>query len=493
MLTASSSRPTTCRRQAALLLVALACATPVERVPPDTYPHEAEPIGSVRDIYDGVLTPERAVSTFRNIHRLFPVRVVAPSATPAALPVDSSPLPPVRIVDQGRAFGLEEFMDSNRVAGLLVLHRGRVRLERYRYGNTERTRWMSMSIAKSITSTLIGAAIRDGHITSLLDPVTRYVPMLKGSAYDGATVRDVLMMASGARWTETYTDPTSDRRRLLEAQIAQRPGGALAVMRALPRAAAPGTVNRYNTGETQVAAEILRRAVGRPLSAYLHDRIWAPAGMEAEATWWLDSPGGIEIGGSGFSATLRDYGRFGLFVLRGGVAGGDSVLPAGWVAEASTPRTLAGGERLDYGYLWWPGTSPAARRDSAYSAEGIHGQFLYINPAVDLVIVLWSARPHPTRGAVVDEWAFFEAVSEALRSVPAGIGAKGRETGLSSVALSLPATRQGDALSGTSRAGLTDCPGHVDTRIVNGKVIAESIMDEVPGMQGTTYSFAAVR
>jgi CubicO group peptidase (beta-lactamase class C family) len=224
------------------------------------------------------------------------------------------------------------------------------------------------------------------------------------------------MMSSGVRWRETYTDPTSDRRRLLEAQIAQRPGGAMAVMRGLDRAAQPGTVNNYSTGETQIAGEVLYRALGGPLSDYLHDQIWEPYGMEADATWWLESPDGVEIGGSGFSAVLRDYGRLGQFILKNGVIDGERVLPEGWVREASTPKVLIGGDSLDYCYLWWPGTSTAVRRrDSAFTGEGIHGQFLYINPAVNLVIVVWSARPRPSGGAVVDEWAFFDAVSEALR------------------------------------------------------------------------------
>lgn len=410
----------TVRALAAALTLAIASCLP--RTPAtaaagggsDTYPHAAEPIGSVRESYDGVLTPEMAVNTFRNIDRLFPTRTVPRSAQPFPLP-PGAPLGDVVISDRGKRYGLEEFLELNRVSGLLVLHDGRIRLERYRFGNTGRTRWMSMSIAKSITSTLIGAALKQGRITSLDDPVTKYVPSLAGSAYRGASVRDILMMSSGVRWTETYTDPTSDRRRLLEAQISQKPGAALAVMKSLPRVAEPGTVNNYNTGETLIAAEIVRGAVGQNLSAYLAERIWQRFGMEADANWWLDSPDGLEIGGSGFSATLRDYGRFGLFILDGGKAGGESILPADWVREATTPKVLRGGTPLEYGYLWWPGTTPASRRDGAFDAAGIHGQYLYVNPAARVVIVVWSAQPRPTGGEVIDEWAFFDAVTEAVR------------------------------------------------------------------------------
>ena len=355
-----------------------------------------------------MLTPELAVNTFRNIDRLFPTRLVPASTKPLPLPAAERSLPAFTFSDRGASYDLERYVELNRVAGLLILKRGRVVLERYRFGNTERTRWMSMSIAKSITSTLVGAAVKQGYIRSLSDSVTRYVPALIGSAYDGATVQDLLMMSSGVRWNETYSDPSSDRRRLLDAQISQVPGSALALMRALRRAAPPGTKNNYNTGETQIVAEVLRAAVRRPLATYLSERIWSRFGMEADANWWLDSPDGVEIGGSGFSATLRDYGRFGLFILGDGVAGTDSVLPAGWVRQATTPKTLRDGSALDYGYLWWPGPK------GAFMAMGIHGQYLYVNPAAGVVIVAWGARPHPTQGQVVDDWAFCEAVITAL-------------------------------------------------------------------------------
>ena len=379
------------------------------------YPHAAEPIGTVRQIYDGALSPELAVHTFRNIDRLFPTRRIPRSPNPLSLPYAAAPLTDVRFTDRGTAHDLQGYLGLNRVAGLLVLDHGRIALERYRFGNGPHTRWMSMSIAKSITATLIGAALKQGSIASLSDSVTHYVPALAGSAYDGVTIRDVLMMASGVRWNETYTDPASDRRRLLEAQISQVPGAALAVMKMLPRAAEPGTVNNYNTGETQVAALVLKSAVGQPLATYLGERIWSRFGMEADANWWLDSPDGVEIGGSGISATLRDYGRFGLFMLANGVAAGDSILPAGWLHEATTSKVLRNGTALDYGYLWWTGPTPASRKDGAFAAEGIYGQFLYVNPTAKVVIVVWSARAQPTGADAIDDWAFFDAVTEALQ------------------------------------------------------------------------------
>jgi CubicO group peptidase (beta-lactamase class C family) len=340
---------------------------------------------------------------------------VAHGAHPKPLPPSPTPLRDVHFREGDASYDLDQYLDLNRVAGILVLKNGRIALERYRYGNSERTRWMSMSVAKSITSTLVGAAIAQHRITSLSDPVTKYVTSLSGSAYDGVSVRDVLMMSSGVRWNETYTDSSSDRRRLLEAQIAQQPGAAMKLMAALPRAASPGTVNNYSTGETQVAGEIVRSAAGRPMADYLADRIWRRYAMEADARWWLDSPNGHEIGGSGFSATLRDYGRFGQFILDGGVANGEQILPRGWVEEASTPKTLRDGDALAYGYFWWPGTSPAQRRDGAFEAVGIFGQHIYINPTVHLAIVIWGAQTQPTGGAIIDDWKFFDAVADQMR------------------------------------------------------------------------------
>lgn len=379
-----------------------------------SYPHANENIGTVRQIYDGVLSPEMAVNTFRNIDRLFPVNRVAKSSKPYPLPMASKPLNNLNFVDRGRQISLEQYLDLNQIAGLLIIKDGKIQTERYRYGNSAKTRWMSMSIAKSITSTLIGAALRQGKIASLNDPVLKYVPVLKDSAYQQATVRDVLMMSSGVRWSEAYSDPRSDRRRLLEAQIRQQPGSAMQVMASLPQQATPGTRFNYNTGETQVAAQLLRNALGQSLSSYLSERIWAKFGMEADAYWWLDSANGVEIGGSGLSASLRDYGRFGLFMLAGGLANKEMILPVAWTYEATTPKALRDGSLIPYAYLWWPITSRAGLQDAAYSAVGIHGQYLYINPRQNLVIVVWGAQPQPTGGAVVDDQAFFAAVSAEL-------------------------------------------------------------------------------
>ncbi len=156
-------------------------------------------------------------------------------------------------------------------------------------------------------------------------------------------------------------------------------------------------------------------AVGRPLSQYLSERIWTKAGMESDATWWLESPGGQEIGGSGLSATLRDYGRFGLFLMNGGVAGGEKILPDGWVREAAGSKII-GGKTVDYGYMIWPLAAGAGSvNEGAFKAYGIYGQSVYVNPRERVVIVVWGAHPKPSGMEVIADADFFEAAALAVR------------------------------------------------------------------------------
>ena len=377
--------------------------------------HKAEEIGTVRQIYDGTLFPDIQVRTFRNIDRLFPTRTVKHGSHVFPLPKSGSPLTGLEFVSAGKRYDLYDYVSLNRVSGLLVLKDGKIALERYELGNNETTRWMSMSVVKSITSTLVGAAIQDGYIKSIDAPVTKYLPTLVGSAYEGVTIRNLLQMASGVKWSEAYTNPASDRRHMLELQLSGKPGSILQFMATLARAGDPGTIWNYNTGETQVVGELIRAAVNKPVAQYLSERVWSKFGMESDATWWLESTDGHEIGGSGLSATLRDYGRFGLFAMNQGLAGGEQVLPTGWFSEAGTGKTI-GGRKVDYGYMWWiPDASVNPVHEGAFLAEGIFGQFIYVNPAAKVVIVVWSARPKPTGTDTISDEDFFAAVVKALR------------------------------------------------------------------------------
>lgn len=381
----------------------------------DDYPHSKEPIGTARQVYDGALMPDIQVNTFRNIDRLFSTRTVKRGSSVYPLPQSKKPLTSLTFESHGETYDLFDYVSLNRISGLIAIKNGEIIYETYQLGNTEHSCWMSMSVVKSMTATLVGAAIKDGYIDSIDDDVTNYVTDLKGSAYEGVSIRNLLQMASGVEWNETYTNPTSDRRRLLEAQIAQQPGGMLNVMAGLSRAAEPGTRWNYSTGETQVVAALVAAATGRHLADYLSEKIWAKFGMESDAKWWLESPGGIEVGGSGLTATLRDYARFGLFLLNGGMAGGEQILPDGWIEAASSSKMISGSE-VDYGYMLWPiGSSEGPIHRGAYEAAGIFGQQIYMNPRENVVIAIWSARPKPLGMTTVQDLDFYAAVCEAAR------------------------------------------------------------------------------
>jgi CubicO group peptidase (beta-lactamase class C family) len=369
------------------------------------YRHAGEPIGTVREVYDGTLYPDLQVNTFRNIDRLFPTRVVPRGPTVRSLPISETPLESFRYTDNGKTYDLYDFVSMNRVSGLLIIKDGTIRFEKYLLGNDAATRWMSMSVVKSITASLIGAALKDGHIESIDDPIARYLPRFAGSAYDGVTVRQLLQMTSGVRWNETYTDPASDRRKMLEAQIGQQPGAILELMASLPRAAEPGTLWNYSTGETHVAGALVAAATGQSVASYLSAKIWSRAGMESDANWWLESPDGLEVGGSGLSATLRDYARFGLFLLEDGVIDGERILPKGWVDAASSAKILAG-QKVDYGYMLWP------LHGRSYAAIGIFGQFVFVDPDKQLVVAMWSAQAKPVDRHGLDEYVFLKALSD---------------------------------------------------------------------------------
>ncbi|SEI10447.1 Beta-lactamase [Rheinheimera pacifica] len=373
------------------------------------YRHAKEPIGTVRQLYDGKLYPDIQVNTFRNIDRLFPTRTVARGKTVSTLPLSKQPLQDFSYTVDGKTYDLYDVLSMNRVSGMLIIHRGEVLFEQYLLGNDEHSRWMSMSVVKSITATLIGAAIHDGLINSIDDPIVKYLPRFNGTAYDGVTVKQLLQMSSGVAWNETYTDATSDRRRMLEAQISQQPGAILDLMASLPRAAAPGTVWNYSTGETQLAGALVQAATGKPVAQYLSEKIWSKLGMQADANWWLESADGLEIGGSGLSATLRDYARLALFWLNDGVINtkdsSERVLPEGWMATASS-RQVIGGETVDYGYMFWP------MHGRSYAAEGIFGQYLFVDPDKQLVVAMWSAQAKPLNRAGLNEYTFLQALSD---------------------------------------------------------------------------------
>lgn len=371
-------------------------------------------IAKLREVYDGAMRPDVEVKTFAHTDELLPMRLVQHGTKVRELPYSKAPLKNLQFEANGKKYDLNDYLALNRVAGILILKSGAVVLEDYELGIGPKTLWPSYSLAKSAASTLIGAALQDGLIKSLDDPVTKYVPVLKAGAYEGVSVRNVVQMASGVKWDETYTDPKSDRRKMLEIQLQQKPGTILAFMSSLAKAGEPGTIWNYNTGETFVVGAVIEGATHKPLAQYLSEKIWQPWGMESDAKWQLESPDGMGFAGGGLLATLRDFARIGLLVQADGVVDGRRIVPQGWFDEAGSGKEI-GGKHVDYGYLWWPIPKGDPIHDGAFQAEGIFGQHLYINRKEKVVIVVLSARPKPTGSTVVNDQAFFGAVVKALK------------------------------------------------------------------------------
>lgn len=339
-----------------------------------------------------LLPPTQQPEAYANVDRMFATRTIPRGPRVRDLSRGAEIAPRYSLGD--REIGIAEHIFRTQAAGVLVLHEGRIVLERYALGLTEATRWTTMSTVKSLTSTLVGVALAEGKIGSLDDTVSTYLPALRGSAYDAVTVRHLLTMSSGVQWSEDYTDRHSHVNRYSKSLGDKVPGGVLALMRSLPAEAAPGTRFAYCTGDTYVLGCLVSAAMGEPLAATLSRAIWQPAGMEFDAYYTLESDGGQEIGGSRAGIALRDFGRFGQFILEDGVADGRRILPEGWVAEAGQrhfaldPATTNYGAD-GYGYSWW--IDP----DGAMVAVGFAGQSIYVNRAARTVIITLSCWPQP--------------------------------------------------------------------------------------------------
>ena len=326
---------------------------------------------------------------------------------------------------------VSDYMARCRTAGLLILKGGEIALERYGMGSGPESRRTSYSTAKSITSTLVGAALHDGAIGSLDDRCDLYLPRLRGSAYEGVTVRNVMRMCSGVAWSEE-DDGRADAGRLSRALASRRPGAILDLACSLPRAQPQGAVFNYSTVESCVLGAVVAAATGRPLADYCAETIWGPAGMEADGYWLLESDGGLEMGGFGVSARLRDVGRFGLLVLEDGEAfSGRRVLPPGWRDLAGQPDSaptgfgrLMPGSPMGYGYHWWALPHlPTGIHAGAFLAIGAFGQYIYVHPAEQVVAAIQSAwRQHDDSDADAETFALLRAAVLALRPDPASVG-----------------------------------------------------------------------
>ncbi len=312
-----------------------------------------------------ILVESRMVPAGKNIHHL-----------PMGVPLDVG-------VD------VDAYMKDQRTAGLIILQDGKIRLEKYGLDFSSDGRWTSFSVAKSITSTLVGVAIMDGFIKNVNDMVSAYIPDLKGSVYDHVTIKQLLTMTSGVKWNEDYGDPQSDVAKFNNHKAEPCMDATVSYMRNLKREAAPGTKWVYKTGETNLIGVLVSSATKKNLSTYLSQKIWQPFGMEQDASWLLGDTD-HEISGCCIQASTRDFARFGLFILGKGIINGDPVLPNDWVAEATGNHINTNEPGYGYGYQWW------TLNDGAFSARGIFGQGIFIDPKRNLIIASNSNWPQAT-------------------------------------------------------------------------------------------------
>lgn len=304
---------------------------------------------------------------------------------------------------------VDAYMKAQRTAGLVIVQDGKIRMEKYGLGFTGNGKWTSFSVAKSFTSTLVGAAIKDGYIKSIEDKVSTYIPDLKGSAYDDVTIRQLLTMTSGVKWNEDYADPKSDVALFNQHKAKDGMDVTVSYMRTLPREAPAGTKWVYKTGETNLIGVLVSSATKKNLSEYLSEKVWVPYGMEQDGSWLLGSTG-HEISGCCIQASTRDYARFGLFIMGGAKVNGVSIVPDDWIAPATSKQADIGAPGKGYGYQWW------TYDDGSFAAQGIFGQGIFIDPARRLVVASNSNWPKATDPNTVGKQreAFYKAVQAAV-------------------------------------------------------------------------------
>ena len=354
---------------------------------------------------------------------ILPTKRMAASSRPFVFPQASSIQLAQAYTFEGVERSCEEFLASTDTSALLVLQNGNVRHEAYRLSGGRDVQWISWSVAKSFVSALVGIALKEGQIRSLADPISDYVSVEPGSAYDGVSIKNVLQMASGARWNEDYNDPTSDVHRLgatmagtmsLDAFVAT-------MVKDVPQ----GTVCRYNSGDTQALGALLVRATGQSLSDYMREKLVEPLGFESDSYWLIDGTG-MEMAFAGLNVTARDFAKLGELYRNHGQWHGQQVVPEAWSrasVQADAPHLKPGQPiladhalDLGYGYQWW---LPNGDRGE-FTAIGIYNQLVYVDPSRGVTIVKLSANP--AYGTSMDEETNREMENIAfLRAIAAGL------------------------------------------------------------------------
>lgn len=383
------------------------------------FPHEAQQRNAMFE--------EEPVWFFQNMAQTTPARVIARGGAPSDIgadewdPARAAEIEALPFTHRGQTKTIGAWLEDHNVSGLVVLHDGRVVYETYRNGADHSTLFTSWSVAKSVTATLVGLALGDGLIEDVTDPLDRYVPELKGTAYEGVPIEAALQMSSGVAFTEVYTDRQADVTKWFGDALILRTARANPTAAAFPRAHEPGTVFNYNTAESQILGWLAQETTGQTLSDLLSDRIWSKLGMEHDALWNTDhvTPDAVEMGGCCINAALRDWARFGQLMLQDGVWDGERILPEGWVAQATKPNKehlQAGrlGERpTGYQYQWW--TFP----DGRYVAKGVFGQNIYVDPANRVVIARASAWPVSWENELdLETYAAFSVIAGHFGELP---------------------------------------------------------------------------
>lgn len=288
----------------------------------------------------------------------------------------------------GQTKTVNQYLAESSTDSFLVLDDGKIAYERYYDINTPISKHQSWSMAKSFLSTLIGIAISEGKITSIDDPVTKYVPSLAVNGFNGVSIRHVLQMRSGVRYREA--DVTAGTMTVIEFvanTVSDNLSGGLlggtyreqVHSPRLDREHAPGSYFEYSSVNSQVLGMVLMAATGKPYHQYLQDKIWKPAGMGSSA-WLLSDRTGMGSSFANIYATLRDFGRFGLLWMDGGKRGSNQIVPPSWVTASKTPTSS------DYGLHWW---LPANNRGD-FMALGLANQTIYVSPNDRTVIVKLS-------------------------------------------------------------------------------------------------------
>ncbi len=358
------------------------------------------------------LNPEINSFTFRDTDKVFEFRAVKRSGPVWDLP-RGAPIAMPSISFGGEARGYERFAEDTFTNALLVMRDGRIVFEDYRNKSGPDTRFISFSMAKTITAMLVGIAIQEGRITSLDDRADKYVPELKGTGYDAVTIRQIMQMRSGVDYQERYDfgDHPSFAARLHEQAIILNKMRFAAGALETKRGNTPGSTFNYSTLDTMVIGWVLENATGEKLEDFTRRTLWAPLGAESDAFWLADGPpgNGRALNGMGYNAVLRDFGRLGQLMLDGGKRGGKHVLPAGWVEQMTAMRPT-GGPMPGYGLFTWQ----IDDEPGAFAAVGLAGQFIYVSPRTRTVIVKLSYYPPAEPNSMLPETqAFFKAVAHA--------------------------------------------------------------------------------